>query len=812
MLPLSGHGALDKPSVKPAAAQRESEGVVVPPMPVHQNAGGGKGPCDGHVCEAGKREGMASESPPNHLVRPSSDAKVRELRSKLGASAKRSPGRRFHALYDRIYRSDVLWMAWEQVRRNKGAAGVDFITLADIERYGSGTGSCRRRASSSSNRSSRRTWGHLVRSRVGDRPIDARVLDGRFLHLIRAVALVWRIDAAGADRVESLKTPAAALWSTPEPTLAVLDETGCLENAFVDYLVRALDLLARAKGGGAEVLGREDFVDENDTLNRVFEPVQKQDRDGLTRRHFVEFAAWLMFLLDRPADLGSAPHRAALHEWTRVVSNLACNSELGSDVELVRAVRGLRALRPAAVAGALLPLVAQDDAQSGFNRQQRREEALKARLLLREPAWREPIEDAERHAYLDGHIGFLLEFAELLARGSGPETCSWSDDEDAALRSSLGGWLDRFLAVFPAGSSRGPLDLDRAVTTAWLWERAVLAQGDWLRAGWGTRSLRRDKPAREWKDLLRDDGPLPDGRPPRALVGDVLGRVDPHDVEGSLQRIVEGGALGLDEVPVEPWRALLVSDQRFLADCRFGLLRFDDDTVYILARRSRGTTYHGLFRGDLAFRLEARGDLDPLEQVKYEPGTGLVGVPRLRLRGRGVRLDVRIMAAGACSWGCQASGSSPTSSPSRRGRRSGPVATSGSSPARKPSGRLSPSRGPCLRAADCPTACAASRAGSPPRSSYPAGRASAPTSFGPSSIERATRGSEPRGRRFLRGTRRYRPPMSRSDANPLALRVVGNLLDGAVARGESRTLQLRVDGNDHMMDPAVVPRADDGEG
>jgi RNA-directed DNA polymerase len=136
VLPLSGHGGLDKPSVKPAAAQRESEGVVVPPMPAHQNAGGGKGPCDGHVCEAGKREGMASESPPNHLVRPSSDAKVRELRSKLGAAAKRSPGRRFHALYDRIHRGDVLWSAWEQVRRNKGAAGVDATTLADIERYG----------------------------------------------------------------------------------------------------------------------------------------------------------------------------------------------------------------------------------------------------------------------------------------------------------------------------------------------------------------------------------------------------------------------------------------------------------------------------------------------------------------------------------------------------------------------------------------------------------------------------------------------------------------------------------------------------
>jgi len=49
---------------------------------------------------------------------------------------KADPGRRFHALRDKVYRRDVLWRAWVNVRRNAGAAGIDRTTLADVEEYG----------------------------------------------------------------------------------------------------------------------------------------------------------------------------------------------------------------------------------------------------------------------------------------------------------------------------------------------------------------------------------------------------------------------------------------------------------------------------------------------------------------------------------------------------------------------------------------------------------------------------------------------------------------------------------------------------
>ena len=62
--------------------------------------------------------------------------KVRELQIKLYLAAKWSPGRRFHALWDRIHRRDVLERAWQQVRANRGSAGVDRITITEIEDAG----------------------------------------------------------------------------------------------------------------------------------------------------------------------------------------------------------------------------------------------------------------------------------------------------------------------------------------------------------------------------------------------------------------------------------------------------------------------------------------------------------------------------------------------------------------------------------------------------------------------------------------------------------------------------------------------------
>jgi len=134
--PKSGPGDPYKPSVKAGAAQRESEGGIVPLRAVQENTVGGKAPCFGSAGVGGKCEGMVRTAEPKNPEGRRPIDKVRRLQYRLWTAAKRSPERRFHALFDRICRSDVLQEAWERVKRNKGAAGVDDETIADIREHG----------------------------------------------------------------------------------------------------------------------------------------------------------------------------------------------------------------------------------------------------------------------------------------------------------------------------------------------------------------------------------------------------------------------------------------------------------------------------------------------------------------------------------------------------------------------------------------------------------------------------------------------------------------------------------------------------
>lgn len=77
-----------------------------------------------------------AQTPSNHPGRRKPITKTRQLQRKLWTLAKQDKGRRFHALYDRVHRWDVLEESWLRVKRNGGSGGVDGKTIQGIEALG----------------------------------------------------------------------------------------------------------------------------------------------------------------------------------------------------------------------------------------------------------------------------------------------------------------------------------------------------------------------------------------------------------------------------------------------------------------------------------------------------------------------------------------------------------------------------------------------------------------------------------------------------------------------------------------------------
>ena len=103
-----------------------SERLIVPKKP--GNAGGGKEPQLETNERSDEGEGIGDE--------PSTPESVQKLQTALHDKAKRSPNFRFYALYDKMYRKDMLAFAYACSKANGGAAGVNGQTFEDIDSYG----------------------------------------------------------------------------------------------------------------------------------------------------------------------------------------------------------------------------------------------------------------------------------------------------------------------------------------------------------------------------------------------------------------------------------------------------------------------------------------------------------------------------------------------------------------------------------------------------------------------------------------------------------------------------------------------------
>jgi len=456
---------------------------------------------------------------------------------------------------------------------------------------------------------------HHAGLRVGSQSLQAHLshaFDTRWADLF------WSPDdplAFDAHMMNAIRAVALLAWSGTEDTLQMLSgdaplsfydyrDRGCLSAAFLTSLVALLDKSASS----ATMWQSGTRIDGEALIQRVLSGEGSRSREGMTYQHWLLFVAWCEHHL--------SPHPASQRDqWLRVIANLVENTTYNRLSEFAQAIQTIRVLiRAPNILSAL-----RDPATDlrGFNRQQVREERLKAHLMAKSPAWGALITSAEDHPYFRGQIEFLFSFSGILSAWQSQQDAGWSDEQDTQHRTRFSDWWARTCAVFP------PSQAGLFAHKKHRWRRALLCEGDYLLQKGRNHSLLEDIDRDvSWKRLLRGHLDAKDeANTVRDTVRRVLKRIDVDNVEKSLRAIIKEGLVAPEDDGWWGWRSLLIQEPVLFDYMLRNMVRFEDSTVYLLKRLRRSGKHWDLFLLWLCSRLDG-AKTDPFDILQAPPVSG----------------------------------------------------------------------------------------------------------------------------------------------------------------------------------------------
>lgn len=322
------------------------------------------------------------------------------------------------------------------------------------------------------------------------------------------------------------------------------------------------------------------YYDEDEIFRKAIE-------NKLSRAERMQFFAYVQYLIHHRDKMG------CLDEWMRVVHNLTHpdNTIADGNDDLARGIKSIEKLIP--YAPNIIHYLQRVTTIDGFSKHQSSEECIKAHLIEK-AGWRELIEDAEKHPYFNGQIGFLLEFSGICEYYSANKNLNWNDAENETFKNAFIRYSKIGKFIFDI-NEKGIRFNDKD----FCFERAVLAHGDYLLEGntdhWNllstetvAKNVKRDL---SWRRMLRmgDDKVMQKGKSlVKATFDDIT---DLNDIIDSLEKLC---------IPQteEEWRNILISSPKMFKVCEKGFIYISKEEILLLGKwylnhyHSELFTYH----------------------------------------------------------------------------------------------------------------------------------------------------------------------------------------------------------------------------
>lgn len=323
-------------------------------------------------------------------------------------------------------------------------------------------------------------WNHTL--------ADKKKFDKLIMNFIRAIVVNnYAADSGNAEFLKYLIDK-----RNEDISFQQYSKNACLDEKTVIDIITILDLIKNGNQKVKSYLSDSFHYNEAEQFDIVVNNAFVQA--GYVER--IKLHAYCQYLIQWKTEKGFEDIEG-LQNWMRVIYNLTENTApYNNEKEYANSIQGINQL--ISQSNDILNCISTLDKISGFDEIQFKEEKIKAHLILKQNRWDELLYSVEKHGYFKGQIGFILFLSGIEEYFNTNNHCDWSEQEDTGLKEQFIKYRDIAIKIFS--------DKGINLFPDFVWERALLAKGDYLIAEGSNQSflINFDRDI-SWKRFLKRD-------------------------------------------------------------------------------------------------------------------------------------------------------------------------------------------------------------------------------------------------------------------------------------------------------------------